>query len=261
MPRRKKNFRRKGKKKGHKKRHGKRFSLTVRRPSTLPDSMFVRLKYVQLAYKVMTAQNNTSLLFRGNSPYDPDFQMGGHSALGFDEWTRLFHNYRVHRSQIYIRLCNATQPMRMSICPTTVASDPPNIAACFEYPYSKSKTISSTFQDNVSIFNHMYTKEIFGIKSISYEDNLQSQYNTIPADQWYWKLFFSTYDDLTNDTVFVDVHILYSVEFFNRVELHQSGVITHPGGETGTQDMYDWTPVQVGSTGSSIGATGNPGLG
>lgn len=264
MPRRK-TYRRKRTRRGKKrlmrrrgKGRSKPFSLTIRRPSCLPDRLFVKLKYTQLSYVVANAQPHTSMLFRGNSPWDPDYQLGGHSALGYDQWASLYHNYRVHKSHIFIRTASASQAFKMSVVPTSIPVMPLNINTAYEYPYAKVKTVSTTVSPDCKMSSYMYTKRIWGLRSIEYEDNCQAQVDAVPNNQWYWKLFFSSFDGTTNMTLHMDIMLVYYVEFFNRIELSQSGTLTNaPHGETGTQDVY-YTHTQIGSTGSTIGigATG-----
>lgn len=269
MPRKKFNKKRRfNRRKRFIKKRGKLSTMRIKTPTVLPDRLFVKLKYTQIGYKVMAGQAQTIVSFRGNSPYDPDAQIGGHSAFGYDQWKSFYTNYRVHKSNIFVRIAYANESMRMAITPSTKVYKPQNISEAYEAPYTKRKTIATTLLTDNYVFNSMYTKKIFGVKSIIDDDFIAETNNTtdlkrnIPNNQWFWTMNFASYDGTTNITAYVDITVTYFVEFLNRVELTRSGILTNaPFGQTGPQDIvFDnevgVLPTGIGATGSSVGNTG-----
>lgn len=262
MPRGKRTYYRRKKRFAKKRRYGKKYpvsgtskkgvvSLTIRRPSIIPDRLFVRLKYTRIGYNFNAGTVSNHIVFRGNSPYDPEQALGGHSCMGYDQWATLYSNYRVHKSMIAIRIAQIDNPCRMTITPSTLISLPASIVVASEMPYTKMSTWSTSLALKPVVKNSMYTKKVFGLKSIAYEDGFSSEVNNVPTDQWYWVVNISSANGVSNLSSFFDVLIIYNVEFFNRVELSQSGVETQPFGQVGP------TGAIGEGTGGATGAPGN----
>lgn len=266
MPR--KNFRRKRnfKKKRNFKRKKIQHSMVIRGPPIIPDRTFVMLKYFVESKKLHVNSSTANVAFRGNGAYDPEVQLGGHSPMGYDQWAQLYQNYRVHKSAINVTVISTSVPMNVSITPTTTANIPPSTLMAREYPYNRYLTIAGTSQGCVHVKHSMMTKNVFGLKSIKFEDNLQSTVGAIPVDQWFWNVNTSTIGTLAD--IYANVQIVYWVEFFNRVELTQSGMINDgiminnqdvPFGQTGPTGPGSEFGGATGAPNPNYGATGGHG--
>lgn len=232
-------------------------TITVRTPSSIPDRVFVKLKYSHLGYPIMQNGPQFITTFRGNGAHDPDQGLGGHSPYSWNQWSLLFENYRVHKSTIFVRLARTTEPMKFAVTPSTDPSKPANMQIAFETPYTRRRTITSSIQPNAQVFNSMFTKKIYGVKSITQEDDFTA--NTVgttsqnPNKEWFWVINSVSYDGITNNTAHADISLVYYIEFFNRYEQSLSGVGEEaPDGATG--HFVNWetefpAPVGTGSTG------------
>lgn len=196
-------------------------SLTLRSPTILPDRLFLKFKYFG-EYKITGSSNN--IAFRGNCPYDPEEGLGGHSVMGWDQWSTLYANYRVHASSIFARVASISHPVRISVTPTTVARNPNLVNVAIERPYTKYKTIASSINVDNFVFNSMTTKRIFGLKNIRDDDFMGQEMTKIPLAEWWWQFCLGVYDNVTTATSFVDVTLTYFVELTNRRELTPSGL-------------------------------------
>lgn len=63
-----------------------------------PASIRVKMRYVQRA----TINQGTYFYMRANSVYDPQHQLGGHAALGYDQYKNLYNRYNVDSAYITI---------------------------------------------------------------------------------------------------------------------------------------------------------------
>lgn len=268
MPR--KNFRRKRnfkkKRTFKKKRVNIHKPLVIRGPPVLPDRTFVMLKYFVEGKLLLSGASANTISFRGNGAYDPEFGIGGHSPMGYDQWAQLYQNYRVHKSAINFTISSTTVPVNISVTPSTTANIPPSTSIAREYPYNRYLTIAGTSQGCVSVKHAMMTKNVFGLKSIKYEDNCSSLVGGLPTDQWFWTTNISSYNGGVSTTS-CNIQLVYWMEFFNRVELTQSGLVGDhifvnnedtPFGQTGPTGPNS---IFGGDTGPTLGygATGGHG--
>lgn len=70
-------------------------STTINRVVGIPDQMFCKLRYSD-TYTLGTLSSFQSVLIRANSLFDPDYAVGGHQPMGFDQYAALYGKYRVY---------------------------------------------------------------------------------------------------------------------------------------------------------------------
>lgn len=78
----------------------------VPRPLTLgfPKSKLTKLRYVdQILLNPSTAGSIATNYFRANSAYDPDFTLGGHQPLFYDQFAVAYDHYTVLGSKITVK--------------------------------------------------------------------------------------------------------------------------------------------------------------
>lgn len=258
MPKPRRNTRRFKKRKGKKSRTNLK-SLTVRGVSVIPDRMFVKLRYVELGAITASGASNTVLSYRGNGAYDPNVLLGGHSPLGFDDWSLLYEGYKVHKSSISIKpvFNNTNNGFRMILHPSNVANTPVNPSLAVEQPYVRSITntnTSTTYKNFVS--SSMMTKKFMGVPKLL-DDDFGSQTNNLPKNQWFWVIHTSSFDGVSTLTVRCDIRMTFWIEFFQRKQLQTSGGEgNEPFGQTGVDTLFpDATPL-TGATGTIGGIYG-----
>lgn len=223
MPKRK--FNRRNKKRRFRNRKKKTTSMVIRGSPIIPDRTFVRLKYFIESKSLCSAQPARQLLMSGNGAYDPEVALGGHSPMGYDQWAQLYQNYRVHKSKITIIPTNTDVAFNWSLTPSTITGVPETTALAKESAYTRYKTVGSLAQYRFAgISNSMMSKKLIGLKSISQLPEMQAGVGAVPQGEWFWVLNISSGTG-GNLNLFGSVYVEYWVEFFNRKEIPQSGII------------------------------------
>lgn len=72
----------------------------------IPQSLAVTHKYVQHTFVTVGAGATTTLTFRANGLYDPDFSVGGHQPYLYDQLAPLYDHYMVKSARIKLTLGN-----------------------------------------------------------------------------------------------------------------------------------------------------------
>lgn len=249
--------RRRGKRSGFKRHMGSTVSI-IRSPNVISDRTIVHLKYYKESAKVMNASANANFSIRGNGAYDPEVTLGGHSPMGFDQWAQLYQNYRVHACKITLNLVSSTIPINISITPSTTAGIPASTWVSREMPYTKYLPVPALQGRQVNIRHFMNSAKVFGIRksTLLSEDGFSSVVGGVPSNQWFFVVNFNSYDTSVV-TAYCDVTIDYYMEFYNRVELTQSGII----GDHIMVNNQDTPFGQTGPTGPSLGFGGTTGTG
>lgn len=77
-----------------------------------PQRMCVKLRYVQEATLSVGATVSTSVEFKANDVYDPDYSGVGHQPMGFDQWMTVYDHFQVIGSKISVRpvISGSTSP-------------------------------------------------------------------------------------------------------------------------------------------------------
>lgn len=211
----------------------------VRGVSRIPDRLLARLRYVEPAVVLLNNQAVNSLQYRGSSAYDPNTLSGGHSAYCFDQWAALYQRYRVHSCEIRLKNAYCSGGFRVAVCPVdSLGWLPTNLSSMMEQPYVKWLDIPSIQNDKNSLSLKMYSRKVFGVKSILYDSDLFSALtNAIPTRNWYWFILATSFDTVTVESARMDIDIIYNIEFFDRRPLQGSGITTKPQGEVGSSNI------------------------
>jgi hypothetical protein len=186
----------------------------------IPDRVFTNLSYDFGGYNIQSSTTG-SLLVAGNSVYDPDKTGTGHQPMGFLQWIAFFSRYRVHYSTIVVTLLQATSQCSISVVPTIDSSVPSNFQNSVESPYVKYRNVSSSVF-KCSIKSKLWTKKLWGFQNINQDDLFSANTGTDPSRLWYWKILTASYDLSTSCTIWLNVRVVYHVEFFGRSNLTPS---------------------------------------
>lgn len=223
---RRKNVRRRSNRRGA--RRGKISTLVLKGPSIVPDRMFTKLKYnLTRTLDPAPAAATVTYAFRGNSLYDPEYSVGGQQPMGYDQWTALYNQYRVHASSISIKFMSTSSTeaggfTKIVLFPSTTPASG-SYSGNNEQPYSRSIFLANNGINQGYLRGKMLTKKMLGIKSVAYDEDLAGVTGSDPAKQWYWILYGSSINDLANIAgVYMDIKVTYFTEFFGRVQLARS---------------------------------------
>jgi hypothetical protein len=188
----------------------------------MPDRFFTNLKYAE-TFRILNAAATGQQIFRGNSCYDPDQTGVGGQPMGFDQFAIFYNKYRVRASTLTFNLIRTSESVRITITPSNSFSTPSTVATALENPYNRLIDISSSIS-NYSNTTRMPTYKIWGVspEAVSSEDSFAATVTADPGNPWAWIVNVATYDGIATATLWVDLSIIFEVEFFDRYPIARS---------------------------------------
>lgn len=207
-------------------RYAKRYGQNKVKSAFIPAAFYTKLRYTERRLLTSTAGAVVGNLYRGNSPYDPNFSFGGISALGFSSFAPLYFKYRVFASKFTVRavLESTTSTnggsYELAILPTNDGfpgnPTPEEVSMNPRGKFAISGNKNSTTRVNMK--SYCTTSSIQGMKRIGIKirDENAAAVNTNPADQWYWNILMQPTDHASDTSVAIYVSITYYVKFEDR---------------------------------------------
>lgn len=207
-------------KRGTKFRKHQKGSNRVRSAFIAPQ-MYTKLKYMERVVLSSTVGAPTGRLYRGNSPYDPDFAVGGIAALGFNQYANLYEKYRCYGSKVTVRTVldqsSANDSYELGLIPISngFTSNPaPEIIKM--NPRGKFTLTSGSGGATKGYLKHYSNiSSVLGKtkSSIRDDDQASSAINTNPEMLFYWQVGMQPADHTSTMTVIAYVEIVYYVKF------------------------------------------------
>jgi len=199
----------------------KRLTTKVYRSPFTTDRIFVKLQYAEIV--LVSAALSPEYFYRGNSAFDPNLTGTGQQPLGYDQWSQMYDNYRVHGSAVVMRVANlGTSSTAISITPTNASTGGSTYVDTISNPFSKNRILGPTTGMGIGILkNYMKTVKMVGEKIFN-NDNYAASTAANPTTSWFWALAFFAMDGLTTVDLSVEVKINYYVEFFKRKQIDLS---------------------------------------
>lgn len=197
-------------------------------PQVCPDVMAVQLKYQMRKQPTGAGVRSVEdYVVRGNSPFDPDFAVGGQQAMGFDQWSNFYRRYRVKASKVKVlATADGAITCGFGIVPLNTSSAITDQSQIQEFQYCKQKTLGNDAATATGIMeSYMSTAKIRGGPHdiVSYEQDLSSLVSGNPAQEWYWHVFgYGLGGSSNNFDVVLEIIITYYVEFYDRETLIRS---------------------------------------
>lgn len=191
----------------------------------LPTAFYTKLRYTERIILSPTLGAHTYRLFRGNSPFDPDFSGVGISALGFSTLAAQYYKYRVFGSNCQIRtVLNSSTPgpgaYELALVPVNngFASTPTPEQMAMN-PRGKFKLIGNSGGSQLGYLkSYCATSAIQGMKKIAVKilDEAGALVTTNPADTWFWAIGVQPSDHTSDQSIIVYIDITYFVKFEDR---------------------------------------------
>lgn len=225
-------------KKGHKKskksrrRHSRRKTNKPKSMIGFPANRVVKMRYVQQVSLNMTGTGQQVITFRANGIYDPLAAIGGHSALGLDQWAVFYKRYVVLTSKCRFTATNTesmtgTSPLFIGVAISTEASFPlSNFLTYIEgnkMPYRLLTGLGNNVVRSVS--NRFNAKNWFNVKDVKdNQDRLGADMNSNPAEEAFFGVIAQTTDNASNTEGVVNgiVQIDYTVLLSDPLDIPQS---------------------------------------
>ena len=199
--------------------------LALRSPSTLPDTMYLKLPFHQtismgdvvgVAFDIATYSINS--LFQPNA-----ITPGSRQPLGFDEWSAFYNVYQVLGSSIKIQILSqgTTQIREFILYPSNSSAGIVDPSTAREQPYAKHKYIVNSTTTQVA-----YIKHYIGVKKLEARStnsiNFAANVGSNPSEQKFWHFLISTVDGSDLAETFIDVKIMYYAKMSRRKDLAAS---------------------------------------
>lgn len=204
-------------------KYQKATSTRMRSPG-FTDTMYVRLKYCD-TIALSSATTYATRAFRGNGLYDPDYAVGGHQPLYFDQYCEIYQKYRVFGSLIKLNIVNMSQTSSVYFIvePNSVLSSFSSVSAILEQNRSRQTMVISPNQLFPRRFKHYAsTRKVCGLSKAQIDDQWSGTSGADPNEQWYWNLMVASIDGASIPNVNCTVEITYYVEFYDRKQIAQS---------------------------------------
>jgi len=74
--------------------------VSIQKQIGMSNKQIVKLRYASNTRLTGGVSNLRELQFRLNGLFDPDFSLGGHQPMGFDEWSAFYGRYRVNQPSV-----------------------------------------------------------------------------------------------------------------------------------------------------------------
>nr|QXP07593.1 MAG: putative capsid protein [Arizlama virus] len=229
MPYRK-SYRRKNPRTTRKRRskYKKTYKKTGRKQSGYPQTMFVKLRYVETITAAPAAPYDKHE-FSGNSVYDPNHTGGGHQPLYYDQYSAIYSTYKVLASKIKVQMVNrsGSGSIQWIVYPSVGIDTVVNVSEALEQPMAQGSNFLGVGQIMGGYGNmtkkYATTRRVCGASKAQISDESYSAaINTNPANRWYWNILAETVDAATNITYAATVTMTYYVKFYNRKTASQS---------------------------------------
>lgn len=203
--------------------------VIIRQPSSLPDRLYVKLRYrEQLSWTQLSGDLGDNV-YRGNSCFDPDLTGTGGQPLGFDQWSTFYGYYTVLGSKIEVSSMHngggsGANMARVGIVPTNIstafAATDREVAEETPYAQWKHLTMAATGCGQAFQKSYMSTAKMEGSvrAAIQIADSYSALTTANPAAPWFWHVCNYVPSGSTQ-SLFQNVVLTYYVVFEGRRQL------------------------------------------
>jgi len=188
--------------------------------------MYTRIKYAEQV-SVTTGITCQWYSFRLNNVYDPNYTGTGHQPLGFDQWATFYNKYQVTKAAFRIHPVSQTsntEEIGFHINHSTTT--PSGVELAKEKPYGKWILIGDSDVSSQKVLRgYCYPAKILGVSYSKYkiEDNFTGACNgTSNPTGVYLHIGVQNANRTGVDPVLLNVEIIYSTVFYDRVALSMS---------------------------------------
>lgn len=199
------------------------------RVTQMPSSKRIVMSYaLSGAGTEAAAGTGLSAFYRLNSVYDPDATGVGQSCGGYNTWSSLFLNYKVHRVTVRVQgTVNTASGSFGQVIVAPVASQavvPSNPNYWRLIPYARVYTVAPNANGGRSTFLHTQTYDNAKIARVTkqqYDNDMDfsGAIGSNPARQIYLMIGMQSVSSGTPGTLVNSIQLTYEVEWFNPVPM------------------------------------------
>jgi hypothetical protein len=194
-----------------------------------PDSVRLKMGYGQVVSLDLSTTGGAEHAFRLNSLFDPDFTGVGTQPVGFDQWSALYNRYRVHACKVHVEFISSGTTLG-ALCGVSIRRDS-TVANQFQdlvgEPYCVWVGAGAAQAGPACIHTGASVREIYGIGNSTFMDeDYSASIGANPSRVVYGHIWCNTWTQTAEAISFrVAVHLIYDVEFYERVDLDDSFAI------------------------------------
>jgi len=160
-------------------------------------------------------------IFRGNSPYDPNYEAGGTVAIGWPELSGIYQKCLVRSSKMVVSFKNNTASHQaiVIIFPTTDTNS--RVASSSDVLRYKRRAVSAVVSGGGDEFRRTVTSSATTREMLdtSNDHDLVLIGAANPSVQWFWHVYTGYQGGYAANANFdVDIRILYNCHFFDPVD-------------------------------------------
>ncbi len=185
----------------------------------VPDHFFTHHVYVEKGQTLLFTAATGQFTYLGNSAFEVNHSTLTGTPVGVSQIANLYNRVRIHSSAIKIQLVDFTEGFQICVVPSLLQGTPNSLLSAMQQPYAKYLAVYNGVGYELHLVNHISTKEIFGIDSITQDDTFSAPLNGNPANPWYWQVLGESHDGTTTGTVRINVTIEYYFEWYERTIL------------------------------------------
>lgn len=195
---------------------------------TIPDRMLVKLTYIDTFRNANIALDGSGrpsvqrVKTYKSSLYDPDFAVGGHQPLWYDQYQVLYQKYRVHgiKYDIIVNNNGQNETFYLMVRPYSSALIEVNYETLMERGnchWRQGGSVNSG-SDRVRMKGYMNVAKTLGIskRQVSLDDKFESNWGTDPATMAYLNLYVANWLG-SGTTLTYTVKLTYYCSFHDRV--------------------------------------------
>jgi hypothetical protein len=204
-------------------------AVSLPRVTTAPNSKRILMSYaVGGAGSESAAGSGLFWFYRLNSVYDPDASGVGSSAGGYNTWSALFLNYKVHRVTVRVQgtaVCANGAMVQVITAPIPgQAVGPSNPHYWRLIPDAKVITLAPNANGGKTTFESVQSFDLAKVARVTkqqYQNDMDysGAVGSNPARQIYWMLGAQSINSGTVGTLVNCIQITYEVEWFNPVPM------------------------------------------
>lgn len=199
--------------------------------SFVPARTRVSLRWTY-AFTTTASTSFVSQAFGGNVVADPGLATTSTQPVGFDYWALMYGKYRCIGSQIVVRaaltttnvLASRSGNFTFAVYPSNYATSLTALADAMSQPLVKFAEV--TAQASKSIRCVGKTSALSGWRGIESVDAFAAEVTTTPALPWFWNVAYASDAAYTDQNTAFDIQITYDVEFFERVNINRSTLVS-----------------------------------
>lgn len=184
--------------------------------SVLPTSVIVKLPFDGGNLSGNTTNSVVDTQFYSNNIFQPKVGVVGNQPLGYDQWTALYKNYRVHGVSIEVMCDNSSfHGGIVGIYPHTSVDKPSSLGRYLDFPETKYVMVNNGSRP-LRFRKYLRNNALFNVSRQEYNDEVDyaSGVGGGPTNLGYINIFRQAIDEISSTDFDIRVKLTYYVEFY-----------------------------------------------